>query len=481
MISRFPTLEANKVLLVGLMGLLAGLPYVLGGPVWDDHRLISQHLGQLPLMDLPRLWWQPVGLGEAGAAYFRPLPMTLLAILGRLGIPAIHIVAALLHGLSSALFARRVGWMALCFALHPVASEPLGWASALPDVVVVTFALAANATHRVVPAALFAFLAVTSKEPAILLLVGLELWGGPDGASRGRFGAMALAVSAAIALRLVSGAQPNWDLENKWGLIPEALLGLAAPLSGIGPPDPVGDLHVLAPTRLAAGLLMWIWLGFSLTRLPIRPAAGVALIFAGSLVISLGPSLHGWMLAERYAYPASLALPLMATALPGQLSNDKMRPFWALGVGATLCLHIVYAPIWRTDRNLFEHAVAVQPQSAFAWHFLGEVGMHDQDWRSAAEAYTQALAQSPPFEGSRHRLVEAWVRAGQPARARAIAEAGPRSGLAAEDIAWWARACAEGGDPAAASALLKLLDRGDHYDGPSWVSELAARVSPHGG
>jgi hypothetical protein len=480
-ISRFSTLEANKALLVGLMGVLVGLPYLGGGPVWDDHRLISQHLAQLPFADLPTLWWQPVGLGEAGAAYFRPLPMTVLALLGRLGIPAIHLVAALLHGLSSALFARRMGWMALVFALHPVASEPLGWASALPDVLVVTLALAANASRRVVPAALFAFLAVTSKEPAILLLVGLELWGGPDGASRNRFGAMALAVTAAFALRLVSGAQPTWDLENKWGLIPEALLGLAAPLSGTAPPDPVGDLHVLAPQRLVAGLLMWIWLGFSLTRLPIRHAAGVALIFAGALVISLGPSLHGWMVAERYAYPASLALPPMASILPGQLSNEKMRPFWALGVVAAFVLHVVYAPMWRTDRDLFEHAVAVRPQSAFAWHFLGEVGMAEQDWRYAGEAYTQALAQHPPFEGSRHRLVEAWVRAGQPLRGRAVAEAGPRSGLAAEDIAWWARACAEGGDPAAAAALLKLLHRGDHYDGPPWVSELASRISQHDG
>ena len=67
------------LLLAGL-SLLAASVYLPGGPVWDDHTLIGSRLASLDASGLLTLWRAPVGGGEVGAGYYRPLALTIMAI-----------------------------------------------------------------------------------------------------------------------------------------------------------------------------------------------------------------------------------------------------------------------------------------------------------------------------------------------------------------------------------------------------------------
>ena len=64
---------------VCLAGVACALPYLGGGPVWDDHALIIEHLARLGVWDVLSLWGNPVGGGEVGTGYFRPMSMTFLS------------------------------------------------------------------------------------------------------------------------------------------------------------------------------------------------------------------------------------------------------------------------------------------------------------------------------------------------------------------------------------------------------------------
>lgn len=476
-----PTRPALVAALAAICGLAAALPYLRGGPVWDDHELILGHLARLPAAELPGLAWRPVGGGAVGGGYFRPVSMVLLSLLGRIGVPAVHAAAALLHALAAALLARRIGVLAVVFAMHPVIGEVLGWASALPDALALSLGLAAvtvgegEGRRAAAGAALLAALAVLSKEVALVVVLAFWL----DSARRPR-GAL-LGLAAGLGLRLAVGAAGQWDLEGKLGLVPLALSSAWSLFAWPWPADPLRDLHALGLPRVLVGALSLALAAVIARRRADRRAAAGLLLLVGAPALALPPTLHGYLAAERYVYPALAGLCLLLAPVggggPDTRAGAATLPRWALGAPAlALLLHLPRAPMWSSDLRLFGAAVSAAPQSAFAWHFLGEAQLRAQDAPAAAAAFAQAWALQGRGRADRGRLVASLVLSGRADEALRIAEEGVGEDLSAEELAWWARAAAEAGATARATALLRPLRGPQGWDGPAFVPALAAQL-----
>ena len=242
---------------VALVAALCAAPYAFGGPVRDDHTLVFGRLVHLDGGDLAALWWSPVGGGEVGAGYYRPVAMTALAILGKGGVLPIHLLALVAHALGAGLLTRVLQpapgavLAGLVFAVHPLASEVLGWASALPDALAVSFAIAGALAARrsLLGAGALTLLGLLSKESAVLVLrcssrpVGFRVarwgrgrwpvaWAGACGSPWGRG-------------RVVPG--------RKAALAPAAVLWTVGAVAVPWPLTAVRDLHALPVWGWARG------------------------------------------------------------------------------------------------------------------------------------------------------------------------------------------------------------------------------------
>ena len=82
---------------------LAAIPNMGGGFVWDDGPLIVDRLSQLDGSGVLALWTGPVTAEGPGAAYYRPVAMSVLSVFGRLGPWAVHGLALVLHMMSAGL------------------------------------------------------------------------------------------------------------------------------------------------------------------------------------------------------------------------------------------------------------------------------------------------------------------------------------------------------------------------------------------
>ena len=135
--------------LLGLI-LLSGVclfPYTQGGLVWDDHILLSE--GLWINESIANIWLQSVQGGEIATQYYRPIPMTIFALVH--SVLWLHVISLLVHMGSACLLCD---WLrtrfentaiiytgTLLFTLHPIQTEVLGWASCLPDILAVHFGL----------------------------------------------------------------------------------------------------------------------------------------------------------------------------------------------------------------------------------------------------------------------------------------------------------------------------------------------------
>ena len=450
--------------------------YLPGGPVWDDHVLITGYLTDLDARGVLALWLQPVGGGGPGQGYYRPLAMTILAVAGRLGIPAIHALAMGLH-ISSALLLQRLlrplpaaAAGAVIFAVHPLASEVLGWASALPDALAVCLGLlgavllAGGRSGLLVAAVTLA--GVLSKETALLILPVAALAGLVP--MRRAMSAWGLAAALGIGLRILSGVDAAWSWQDRLSLVPTALLW---PVSSVALPMPLTAVRDLlaAPAWVVPVGLAVLAVGGWLARKSRAGAAGMLLLIAAP-ALALPPTLDGYFAAERYAYPALVGVGLWVAAL---LPSRR----WELGVGLwvalSLSLHARRAQDWRDDSALFSAATDSLPRSSYAWHLRGVAAGRAGDLAGAADALQQAVATGHPHPSDYYLALVALVRSGQPEAALAWAESGPHEDLTAAHIAWWAQAAYDAEQHQRARELLAPLRTADGWAGPEWVAGLA--------
>lgn len=449
-----------------------------GQPVWDDATLIAGHLLALDGAGLVALWEGPISPSGPGSTYYRPLALCVMALVGQLGWWALHLLGLVCHAVSAALMvslcqrARVPIAAGLCFALHPLASEVLGWSSALPDALAVVLALAAaRARHAAAVIALLVAGALC-KETALVIPVFLGLAGILSVGWWRTWGVSALVV---VGLRFAVDVQAPAEVWHKLSLVPAAL---GWSVGSVAWPFP---LSAVRDVRLAPGGMLWlsVVLLASMALLAGRRReawAGLGLMVCAP-ALALPTMLDGYLVAERYMYPGLVGFGVWAAySLP-----PVRKPLWrggavALGCAAAMAI-FSRSGDWRDDHALFGAAVQAQPSSSLAWHLMGMVHLRSAEPAQAADAFARAIENGHPYPTEYTLRLRALVEAGRAIEALEWADAGPKDGLTAEHIAWWARAAYEAGQPSRARDLVMILRTPRGFDGPPWLHALAEKIS----
>jgi hypothetical protein len=459
--------------LPGIAALVIGLLYCTGGPVWDDHFLILQ---QLPEKGWGELLLQSVGGGRVGSGYYRPVSM--LALKGLASVSLVHMLAALLHSGSALLICSILGrdsrgiFAATVFAVHPLVSEPLAWASSLPDVLALhgglwSVLLFQRSRHGWASFAIL--LGLLSKESAILPLLAWIICHRPSKRALAHAGT---ASALYLLMRFTAAPGGSWRVGEAEGLAS----AIAWPLASLAAPYPltaVRDLYAAPTWILPVGLGVLLLLAALASRGGAWSRAGAALVLFGPM-LALPPTLDGHLAAERYAYVSVAGLAwVLYDWLPR--SFGSLKPAMVLAV-VCLPLHWMRAQDWKDDQALFTASARALPSSSYAWHLLGYVQHGQGLYGDSAESLQLAIQHGHPHPMDQGLCLEALVLAGRAQEALAWAEAGPQSGLAADYIAWWARASRVAGKERRSQELFRLLRQADgSYDGPIWVEDWAAR------
>ncbi len=428
----------------------------------------------MPFAELGTLWSAPVAEGGPGAAYYRPVAMTILAVAGRIGPVPIHLLALVLHCASTfalvylfrTLRAPLLG--AIVFAVHPLAGEVLGWASALPDALAVALTLGALVwSTRPTLNVVLLLLAILSKETAAVMAAGLLL---ACGSGRGAWIRWAAAVMVAMSLRVAAGVGSLPISFDKLELVPSALgWGWGAVVWPL-PLHVVRDVTVSPPEVVIMGWLVIAAAAWRSGRS--REAWAGLLLFISAFLVALPVVLDGYLLGARYAYPALVGVGLWLAAI---------APRWGRGVVLvlgmpSLVFHSVDSQRWRDDLALFDGVEERAYGSGLAWHLWGVVNLEASQFVVAATALEKAMASDHPYPGDDTLCIAAWVSAGNPRRALEVAENGQKDGLTASHLAWWARAAWGAGEVDRARGLLEHLRTPKGFDGPEWVPSFAAVV-----
>ncbi len=341
------------------------------------------------------------------------------------------------------------------FALHPVVVEPVAWVGAREELLLVLCLLGAvhlrllaydrretarrgvlalHAASIASGAAAALASAVGAVGPVLLLAADTGCRYTPSLWRRVRTVLPLAAVAAAVVVAKVARQAPveaGSPLDFTWAeraaLVPSifarnlATLAWPARLTLICPfrvpADPLGPWvvgGVIAAALVAAGLAWAIARG-----------RGVVAFGAIWFVAALAPSsqllAHHLPRADRLLYLPLAGLAIVAAALVGRVRGRRARAaVWALA-GAVLVAAGVRAaaqvPVWATSLSLFQHAVAMNPQSDAAHNNLGaaldDAGRHHE----AARHYEKAVRLAPGNAEGLTNLALARVRQGRRAEA----------------------------------------------------------------
>jgi hypothetical protein len=367
----------------------------------------------MSMVDMGSLWTAPIRIEGPGASYYRPLALSVMAVLGWIGLPAIHLGTLLLHAGSAGLLVRILAgmgcrgagvWMgALVFAVHPLVSEVLGWASAMPDALAVTLGLAAVAAGGGWRLTLWVVAAALCKETALLIPAAFGLAGG---LRSGWWRAWGLAVAGWLLIRMGVGvATPDLGLD-KLDLVP---LAMGWSIGSVAWPFPLSAVRdLLAPPTVVPWLGLALVLVLALSSRRDKPAwAGLGLLVMAP-ALALPTVLDGYLVGERYLYPGLVGL---AIWLAARVTWSPPRWVGPVVVGAALLVHGFRAVDWRDDMSLFGAAGLANVESSYAWHFLGVTHGKAGRWRDAAFCLKQAIATGHPHPEDTFLRLQALVRA----------------------------------------------------------------------
>jgi hypothetical protein len=443
---RLPPLAAAAV--VAVLALLSYANTLGHGFVYDDKPYIRENLAlrQAGLEVLAPSWWRKVPFNEALGGFYRPLTFLTLKWNGsgfeNAGEPPpapYHATNWLLHAVASVLawlLARRVTGSdpaalvaGALFAVHPIHTEAVAWASGRAELLWAVFGLGSLATFaglpvtrqdrrtRVVGVALaLQALALVSKENAVSIALTLPLMIALTPALRAHRGVWRAALPFAL-LAAVHVATVLWIRDGA----PDdrVPIPLDNPIVGASPADR-GATAFAALTR-EAELLLWparlscdwsyaaippttfsdprailgLVLFFGLLAAATR-SFGAAFFLAAWFPISNLPVVTGTILGERLLYVPSLGLCLAAGVL---LARWPRALPWAAGalVLALGARTVARNADWKSERRLQESALAVVPRSAKVHLSLSGVALAEKRLDEAFRHAEEALAILPDY------------------------------------------------------------------------------------
>lgn len=446
------------VALVFAVTVLAYLPALRGGYVWDDDAHVTRP-DLRSLGGLVRIWT------EVGATQqYYPLLHSAFWLEHRLWGDApfgYHLLNVLLHATAACLFGvilRRLavpgGWLApLLFALHPVGVESVAWIAEQKNTLSAVFYLGATlaylhfATQRRWPSyalatGLFGFAllikSVTATLPAALLVVvwwqrGRLTWREDVrpllpwfvlGAVAGLFTAWVEQTSigatgpefalSPVERALVAG-RALWFYTGK--LLWPADLAFVYPRWEIDPTDARAYAFPLA--ALALGAVLWRW-----SRGQRGPLAA-ALLFAGTLFPALGfvnvyPFLYTFV-ADHFQYLASLSAFALVGAAAARLAC--WLPVWGMRAGTVALLVILAMLTWRQsalyrdDFTLYSDTLEKNPACWMAHNNLGRALAASGRVDEARPHFEEALRLRPDYAEAEGNLGDSLTRLGRPQEA----------------------------------------------------------------
>jgi hypothetical protein len=442
--------------------------------IWDDGELFT-HLRNSNTVEL---WTESVIGGRMGSGYYRPVAMTLMKwcvepFWAHILITFCHVfsVLALYRLLPS-----KYRLLCLIFALHPLASEVLGWASALPDALALAFGLWSLVLLKhgqLGRMSLCLLLGILSKETAIVPMIAALI--SPQFSEHRRRASLFLlgVIAVAFSLRLYSGAiGTQWNImDNSEDFLAPVLWSLGGMIWPI-PLSIVRDVHVFPMGMQALGAFA-LFVGLyglrnSYYRLPI-------LLIFGSIAMAWPTMVDGGMIAERYSYMATSGLVWLIALVLEKHPLHKKIVFAGTGALILGCIwvHFERAKDWITERQLFESAAQDYPSSSYSHHFVGMVAIKEGRFKDASTSFGAAIVLPNAHSEDPFLYLMSLVESQQYDAAFAFANSGSKENLTADYIAYWAKASLLSNHPVEGQGLLEMLCTGNgSCDGPKWVLDL---------
>ncbi len=456
---RIGSTAVGFVTIVGLT-LIAYVPALQGGFIWDDDRYVTHN-------DLLRTWagLRTIWVDPSSMLQHYPLTHTGLWLefqLWGLDARGYHLVNVLLHGMNAGLLwllLRRLAvpapWLAAAvFALHPVHVESVAWISELKNVqsgffyllaalAYVRFAFATGESRPwlAYTFAVVSFLcAVLSKTVTCSLPVALLLcvWWKKGEITRRDvfplipffvFGLLLGLATAWLERHYVGADGEEWDLS----LVARCLvagralwfyagkLGWPANLTFIYPRwdlDTTAVWQYLFPVA-AAVVLVLLWARRSLLG---RGPLAAVLYFA----ITLGPALGFFdvypmrysFVADHFQYLASIGLiALVVASLAAAAERRGVRP--VLHVASAVLLVALGAAAWRQGHayrdleTLWRDTLRKNPAAWMAHNNLGRELLSQGKVGEAAESFQAALALKPDYMDALYNMGNVSATLGQ--------------------------------------------------------------------
>jgi protein O-mannosyl-transferase len=442
------SLFSKALLLIGLT-LVAYLPALHNGFIWDDDAWLMKNQTLYGWSGLGELWSNPLALQQ-----YYPITGSVFWIeyqLWRFDPVGYHAVNVLLHALNAVLFAlvlRKLRlpapWFAAAiFAVHPVMVESVAWITEIKNTLSTAFFLGSvlaylrfeNLEEGERPRewkwfgfSLVLFLcALLSKSVTCTLPVVLAIliwWKRP----RWRpvdfiplvpyfFLAIPLALLTAwLEAHHVGATGAEWTLSGtQRGILAGrvicfyfAKLVCPANLTFIYPRWRLEN-GVLFPVTVLGGLtLLW-----ALRR---RIGKG-PFVAAAAFIVTLGPIL-GFMncyafqfsyVADHWQYLASLCLISLATAFAGRLHfTNPITRFVVLGIPIVVLGLLTWrqCPIYRNVETLWRDTLAKNPDCWLAHHNLGVVLQGQNHFSEAETNFRSALQLRPDYYEAENNLGE---------------------------------------------------------------------------
>lgn len=434
----------RAALLTALVAFLLHLPVMLNGFVWDDAEKFGKAQWDGPqdlVAALTPQYWEALSHEPPEAGYYRPVASLLFAWnQSQFGLdPRIyHAQSLLLHALVCALVVLLGGrlihldaWAALAagllFAVHPVHTEALAFASDLTDLLAATaylgaLLLAVGRTpgwKRALGVSCLWLLALGSKEMAITLpaLLAFLIWLRPGTSLRQswRLGAL-LVVSGGLYLGVrlwvcgglaPAGAGLEWDgWLVRFSAVGRSIQALSRMLVWPWPlVADYGPAGKVLPTSLFASGLVVVAGALSVLAIGARKKMPALALGVGWLVLTAFPVLNlvpiPQPLAERFLYLPSVGLCLALAAglrtLPRLAQARLLLALLPLLV-AGAWVSWARLPEWRDDRALWSSVLRVLPDNPRALQNLA--ADHEQRGETAAALplYARAYALAPEMD-----------------------------------------------------------------------------------